>query len=186
MLKMKWGIEKCPKNRRNFFRPPLPPPPALPPTPRGLVSRTELQTPPCAECSYKPPAGRWSGLAFSDGPKPRGLFAFIGSRLAAIILFGVLVAMSGPEDQPEKRIKETTRTTADCLQWAILEGIGEHMRLTGAQHQETPGKSYRTAVSGQGEPPPPPGGLFSAILVGFFFHHQGGAGTPEGGFCHPF
>jgi len=29
-----------------------------------------------------------------------------------------------------RHANETTRTTLDCLQWAISEGIGEHLRLT--------------------------------------------------------
>ena len=41
MLRMKWGIQKCPQNGENFSTPP-----PHPPTPRVLVSRTQLQTPP--------------------------------------------------------------------------------------------------------------------------------------------
>ena len=34
----------------------------------------------------------------------------------------------------EKKNKETTGTTSDCLQWAIAEGTGEHLRLTDVHH----------------------------------------------------
>ena len=50
MLRMKWGIQKCPQNGEKISIPPNPPP-----TPRGLVSRTELQTPP------PPWIGQWKG-----------------------------------------------------------------------------------------------------------------------------
>ena len=41
-----------------------------------------------------------------------------------------------------KRNKETTRSTSDCLQWAVGEGIGEHFRLTDASGEGRPGKLY--------------------------------------------
>ena len=38
--------------------------------------------------------------------------------------------------------KETTRTTSNCLQWAVGEGIGEHLTLTDASGEGGPGKIY--------------------------------------------
>ena len=61
-------------------------------------------------------------------------------------LFWCCFDMSNPEDtqtteasqesqdsQKSSRNKETTRSTADCLQWAIGEGIGDHLSLTDSQ-----------------------------------------------------
>ena len=56
--------------------------------------------------------------------------------------FLVTAHMSNAEDSEPKRNKETTRSTSDCLQWAISEGISEHLRLTDAQNQENVGKLY--------------------------------------------
>ena len=53
--------------------------------------------------------------------------------------------MSSTEiSKPEKvvRNKETTRRTIDCLQVAILEGIGDHLRLTEAHNQENADNLY--------------------------------------------
>ena len=47
---------------------------------------------------------------------------------------------SGPEKV--KRNKESTRSTSTCLQYAVVEGIGEQLRLTDAQNEERPGKLY--------------------------------------------
>ena len=44
------------------------------------------------------------------------------------------------ESQKSTRNKETTRSTADCLQWAIGEGIGDHLRLTDSQGESQNGK----------------------------------------------
>ena len=67
------GNPKCPQNGEKFS---TPPPPGPPPTPRGLVSRTELQTPlwksrpaPCgaeivpgaSRPVFKGPSWRWLG-----------------------------------------------------------------------------------------------------------------------------
>ena len=61
--------------------------------------------------------------------------------------------MSNPEDtqtteasqesqdsQKSSRNKETTRSTADCLQWAIGEGIGDHLSLTDSQGESQNGR----------------------------------------------
>ena len=40
------------------------------------------------------------------------------------------------------RNKETTRSTADCLQWAIGEGIGEHLCLKDTQGESQIGKMF--------------------------------------------
>ena len=44
------------------------------------------------------------------------------------------------ESQKSSRNKETTRSTADCLQWAIGEGIGDHLSLTDSQGESQNGK----------------------------------------------
>ena len=67
--------------------------------------------------------------------------------------FWCCFAMSSPEDtqtteasqeseesQKSTRNKETTRSTADCLQWAIGEGIGDHPSLTDSQGESQNGK----------------------------------------------
>ena len=68
-------------------------------------------------------------------------------------LFWCCFDMSSPEDtqtteasqesqesQKSSRNKETTRSTADCLQWAIGEGIGHHLSLTDSQGESQNGK----------------------------------------------
>ena len=68
-------------------------------------------------------------------------------------LFWCCFDMSSPEDtqtteasqesqesQKSSRNKETTRSTADCLQWAIGEGIGDHLSLTESQGESQNGK----------------------------------------------
>ena len=44
--------------------------------------------------------------------------------------------VSNAENAEPKRSTETTRSTSDCLQWAISERTGEHLRLADAQNQE--------------------------------------------------
>ena len=44
------------------------------------------------------------------------------------------------ESQKSTRNKETTRSTADCLQWAIGEGIGDHLSLADSQGESQNGK----------------------------------------------
>jgi hypothetical protein len=41
--------------------------------------------------------------------------------------------MSNAENSKTTRNKETTPSTSKCLQWAISQGIGEHLRLTDAE-----------------------------------------------------
>ena len=68
-------------------------------------------------------------------------------------LFWCCFDMSNPEDtqtteasqesqdsQKSSRNKETTRSTADCLQWAIGEGIGDHLSLTDSQGESQNGR----------------------------------------------
>ena len=43
-----------------------------------------------------------------------------------------------------KRNKETTRSTTDCLQWAIGEGIGQYLCCTDTKGEGQNGKSYCT------------------------------------------
>ena len=75
------------------------------------------------------------------------------SIVAQIFAFLVLFDMSSPEvtqtteasqesqdSQKSSRNKETTRSTADCLQWAIGEGIGDHLSLTDSQGESQNGK----------------------------------------------
>ena len=44
------------------------------------------------------------------------------------------------ELQKSTRNKETTRSTADCLQWAIGEGFGDQLSLTDTQGESQNGK----------------------------------------------
>ena len=90
-----------------------------------------------------------------DSIPGKGKFLPVSSSLLLhrLSLFWCCFDMSSPEDtqtteasqesqesQKSSRNKETTRSTADCLQWAIGEGIGDHLSLTDSQGESQNGK----------------------------------------------
>ena len=95
------------------------------------------------------------GFHSREGQFGKGNFLPVSSFLLLhrLSLFWCCFDMSSPEDtqtteasqesqesQKSSRNKETTRSTADCLQWAIGEGIGDHLSLTESQGESQNGK----------------------------------------------
>ena len=65
--------------------------------------------------------------------KASSVHCFLGQP--HIYLCGLFVDLSSTEDRPERRNTEPTRSMPGCLQWAVAEGIGEHLQLADAQNQ---------------------------------------------------
>ena len=66
------------------------------------------------------------------------------------LLSSLLFALSTiplPQSDGTKCNKETTRSTSDCLQWAVSEGIGERLTLTDASEEGRPGKGLERACN---------------------------------------
>ena len=72
------------------------------------------------------------------------MICFVMSQSSAPTTSSQQSTPSTPLSQSDvtKRNKEASRSTSDCLQWAVDEGIGEHFRLTDASGEGWPGKIY--------------------------------------------
>ena len=67
---------------------------------------------------------------------------FDRSLLSSLCLLMSTVEPTDEGTTQHKRNKETTRSTTDCLQWAIGEGIGQYLCCTDIQGESQNGKLY--------------------------------------------
>ena len=65
----------------------------------------------------------------------------VGAFLSLCFLVSTVEPTQAGATQP-KRNKETTRSTANCLQWAIGEHIGQYLRSTDSQGESQNGKLH--------------------------------------------